>query len=230
MRCIDHNRIWSKAGIGVRADARFAGVSVTLLLHAAAIGAAFTWTGNVFAPQVKEYEQMPVFTLRHEAPTAGKSGKEDRVRVAQSAAVLQPAVRGPSRPSSMSPTPSVAAMPQAAPAPSDMKPALDAPPRASFPSASAGPSDSEVVRYRDQLWRHIAAHRPHNVQRRGTVLVKFRIDMNGALVDASIAGSSGDFNLDRIALRTLRQSAPFPAPPAAIVSGQLEFTVPVNFH
>lgn len=64
----------------------------------------------------------------------------------------------------------------------------------------------------------------------GTVLVQFQLSASGTLMSASVARSSGNILLDRIALRTLRQSSPFPAPPGDLAPDQLLFAIPVRFH
>lgn len=80
------------------------------------------------------------------------------------------------------------------------------------------------------LWRHIAAHKPRGVQMTGTVTVKFQLDMAGAILALNVDRSSGNINLDRIALRTIRQSGAFPQPPVSLDPRQLVFVIPIEFH
>lgn len=97
------------------------------------------------------------------------------------------------------------------------------------PPPIAEPADM-LAAYRTLLSLHIRAGRPRGSALRGTVLIAFRIDRGGTLVASDIAGSSGDPNLDRIALRMVRQASPMPAPPAGLAAAQLAFEVPVAFH
>lgn len=73
-------------------------------------------------------------------------------------------------------------------------------------------------------------HKPRGVQSKGTVTVRFQLDRDGNVLAADVVRSSGNFNLDRIALRAIRQSGAFPQPPAAIASTQLYFVVPIDFR
>jgi len=101
-----------------------------------------------------------------------------------------------------------------------------APPPPSRPAPDADRLDA----YRQQLWHRILAARPRRATGTGTVTIRFRIDRKGALVSSEIAGSSGQFLLDRLALQAVRKAAPFPAPPAEMKDAGLTFTVPVAFH
>jgi len=214
----------------VCADARLATAATTLLLHAAAIGAALAWVGSSVAPQASKQAGMPVFALYRPVPARAEASGQPHARETQSAAAMHPAGQAHALPP-QAPSPAPAA---GASLPLPQRPEAESAPFAAPGGAAAiasdGPSDGEATRYSQDLWRHIAARRPHGVQGRGTTLLTFRIDKDGALLAAKVVGSSGDYNLDRIALRTLRQSAPFPAPPAALASDRLEFTMPVNFH
>ena len=64
----------------------------------------------------------------------------------------------------------------------------------------------------------------------GSAVIKFRINSDGVLLEADIVQSSGNLNLDRIALRTIRQATPLPKPPASLLNNDLVFTIPINFH
>ncbi|NLR72065.1 energy transducer TonB [Novosphingobium sp. ERN07] len=98
-------------------------------------------------------------------------------------------------------------------------------------AASHVEAADDVLRdYQAIIWRHIAAHKPRGVQTRGTVTVRFQLDRDGAVLALDIVRSSGNFNLDRIALRVIRQSGAFPAPPSGLASSQLHFTVPIDFR
>lgn len=227
---VDNDSMGLSAGIGVRADARLATAATTLLLHAAAIGAALAWVGSSVAPQASKQAGMPVFVLYRPEPARAEASGRPHARETKSAAVAHPGGQADALPP-QAPSPAPAA---GASLPLPQRPEAESAPLAALGGAaeiaSDGPSDGEATRYTQDLWRHIATRRPHGVQGRGTTLITFRIGLDGALLAARIAGTSGDFNLDRIALRTLRQSAPFPRPPVTLSKGPLEFTVPVNFH
>ncbi|MBS0612931.1 MAG: TonB family protein [Proteobacteria bacterium] len=83
--------------------------------------------------------------------------------------------------------------------------------------------------YAQHLWNHIRAHRPAGLQLQGTAEVAFRVDRKGCLSWARLIRSSGVTLLDRLALRTVREASPFPAPPPQLPDARLEFTAPVNF-
>jgi len=115
----------------------------------------------------------------------------------------------------------------------DPKPALvpaAAPTMAPPPPNRPAPGADRLDAYRQQLWHRILAARPRRASGTGTVTIRFRIDRKGALVSTEVAGSSGQFLLDRLALQAVRKAAPFPAPPAEMDDAGLTFTVPVAFH
>lgn len=64
----------------------------------------------------------------------------------------------------------------------------------------------------------------------GEVGVKFRVGRDGVLIDSAIERGSGSVRLDRMALRMVRQAAPFPAPDPVITDAQLVFSLPIRFH
>jgi protein TonB len=64
----------------------------------------------------------------------------------------------------------------------------------------------------------------------GTAIVRFRVGRSGGLESAALLRGSGVMMLDKLALRAVRQAAPFPPPPAEIGDDRLIFDVPVQFH
>lgn len=72
--------------------------------------------------------------------------------------------------------------------------------------------------------------KPHGLRSEGTVVVGFQLDRGGQLASSRIVRSSGDVRIDRLALRMVRQAAPFPAPATEIPQEKLNFQIPVNFH
>ncbi|MEN7536252.1 energy transducer TonB family protein [Aurantiacibacter flavus] len=87
-----------------------------------------------------------------------------------------------------------------------------------------------LSRYATVLRSKIMAWVPRGRRKEGQVLVRFRLDRGGRLLEAEIARSSGDVQFDRTALRMVRQAAPFPPPDVAIPEERLDFTIPVRFH
>jgi len=64
----------------------------------------------------------------------------------------------------------------------------------------------------------------------GVATVRFTVGGGGALMAVELAASSGNPALDRLALRTVRNAAPFPAPPADLEREQLVFMIAFSFH
>ncbi len=95
---------------------------------------------------------------------------------------------------------------------------------------SAAEMSSALELYRAALWRQIDAHRPRGVTMRGTAMIRFRLSPDGALIEATVSRTSGLIQLDKIALRSVRQAAPFPQAPAGIADTQLTFEIPINFR
>lgn len=64
---------------------------------------------------------------------------------------------------------------------------------------------------------------------RGTVRVSFVVSPSGAIVSASVTGSSGDARLDSAALGMVR-AARVPAPPAGLGGSRHAFAIPLTFR
>lgn len=84
--------------------------------------------------------------------------------------------------------------------------------------------------YQRQLWARISARKPAGIHLAGVATVRFSVGDDGALIAVELAASSGNAALDRLALRTVRNAAPFPAPPTGVEKDQLVFTIPFSFH
>lgn len=95
------------------------------------------------------------------------------------------------------------------------------------PERPAGQPGADRAAYAALLWQQIAARRPSGLRLPGTTILLFMLDRNGDLADVSVQRTSGSALLDRIAVRTVRRAAPFPAPPAGI--GDLTFSVAFRF-
>ena len=93
--------------------------------------------------------------------------------------------------------------------------------RAQSPSASPAPAMSQPSRantaaasnYPGEVLRRIQRIPQARSPGRGSVLVTFSVSNNGGLGSVSVARSSGNPALDRVALDHIRRAAPFPPPP-----------------
>jgi protein TonB len=71
-----------------------------------------------------------------------------------------------------------------------------------------------AANYGNAVMRQISRTRRERTRSRGTAVVNFRVGTSGQLSSVAIGQSSGDVDLDRIAVNHVRRAAPFPAPPA----------------
>lgn len=67
-------------------------------------------------------------------------------------------------------------------------------------------------------------------RQQGTVLVRFRLDCDGRLLELALAASSGRPLLDRAALQAVEAVGRFPAFPVQLGRGELSFEVPIAFR
>jgi len=79
--------------------------------------------------------------------------------------------------------------------------------------------------YRAKVWSALARHKPKAGQR-GSATVIFAIGESGGLRFVRVGRSSGNKGLDQLALATVRNAAPYPAPPG----GAQSFTIRIDFH
>lgn len=91
-----------------------------------------------------------------------------------------------------------------------------------------------ISSYQAQVLAHLQRHRvyPSEAQSRGItgiVRVRFSLASDGAVIAASLAGSSGMSVLDHAAIAMVRRASPFPAFPAGIQRAQLDFAAPIRF-
>lgn len=87
-----------------------------------------------------------------------------------------------------------------------------------------------LLAYQSQLWARISARKPAGIHLAGVATVRFSVGDDGALIAVELAASSGNAALDRLALRTVRNAAPFPVPPIGVERDQLVFTIAFSFH
>lgn len=98
------------------------------------------------------------------------------------------------------------------------------------PRHPAGEPDAALREYHAVLWRMIDANRPRGVTVKGAAVILFRLSADGTLEAAQVSRTSGNLMLDRIALRSVRQAAPFPRPPGELPITALTFEISINFR
>lgn len=110
--------------------------------------------------------------------------------------------------------------------------AAPTPPPPSVPAASAVSAGEDAAwrAYQALLWRRILARRPVGMTLAGRTELRFTLDTGGRLLSAEIAEPSGNALLDRLALRSLRDAAPFPPVPPSLADRALLFTVTFSFR
>ena len=64
----------------------------------------------------------------------------------------------------------------------------------------------------------------------GTARVRLTIDMEGRLIDLSLVASSGDAEIDRMAIAQARSAAPFPRRPKTSSWTQRSFVIPMTYR
>ena len=220
----------SPAGFGLPAP-RMVALVATTLLHVLAVAALVVASGAGGTGRTAQPLRLTLMTLPAPPPSRPVRPSHKPVATPRSSPQRQIAAAPPAR-ASVAPD----SAPPASPEPGSLEPlpvprpvaavlAQPEPPRPPM----AEPSDA-LAAYRALLSHHIRAGRPRGAALQGTVTIAFRIDRGGAVLASDIAGSSGNPNLDRIALRMVRQASPMPAPPAGLTPAQLAFVVPVAFH
>ena len=80
------------------------------------------------------------------------------------------------------------------------------------------------------VWTRIAERKPAGIRLAGTAHVTFSVTADGAIGAIAIDRSSGNAELDALALRTIRGAAPFAPPPAGLATEDLVFEIPFNFR
>lgn len=112
---------------------------------------------------------------------------------------------------------------------------------ATAPSLAAAPATAGSVPsvdlaalgsdYRRRLLDHIAAHRrtPPAGAALGTVYVRFSLARGGDVQSVTIAVSSGDPALDRVAIESIQNANPMPMIPPAFPD-RLSVTLPIDFR
>lgn len=127
---------------------------------------------------------------------------------------------------------------------SDSAPASDAsaPPSVQAPQshqyqaseAVAGTTSRALADWQGQVLGHLERFKrfPRVAQRRryeGVVQMRYAVDRQGNVLDASVARSSGHDALDAEALAAVRRASPLPPPPTDIPGDPVKVTTPVEF-
>jgi protein TonB len=86
---------------------------------------------------------------------------------------------------------------------------------------------ANLPNYASTVWATLASHKPKSRQH-GSTTVTFAIGRGGALGSLRISRSSGNAQLDKLALDTVRNAAPFPPPPG-IKSDVASYTIRIHF-
>jgi periplasmic protein TonB len=115
------------------------------------------------------------------------------------------------------------------PVPEPPAPETRAPPKSDrvgqFSEAGSNAYNALVFGHLQRFKRYPAAARGAS----GTVLVRFALNREGAVISSEVTKSSGNGVLDREALDILRRASPFPAFPTAKPGAQDSYIAPVNF-
>lgn len=203
----------------VTGGARVPAILVSAALHLAV--AAFVISGRTQAPPAPVLHTAAITLLPPVAEPA-----------AEAVAAPPPAPATAPRRSKVSPPAlpeivSISLPAVSAPAPPAVQ-AITPPPRPEPPP----PSNAESVRddYARRLWKWIAARRPKGLRLDGEAVVAFRVARDGTLSDIALVQPSGSTPLDRLALRTVRFSAPVPTPPETLPGDALHFTLTFHFR
>lgn len=80
--------------------------------------------------------------------------------------------------------------------------------------AAVAAARQAAANYGNVVMRRISRTRRESTRARGVAVVSFRIAASGQLASVGIGRSSGNADLDSIAVNHVRRAAPFPAPPA----------------
>ncbi|MEC7764817.1 MAG: TonB family protein [Pseudomonadota bacterium] len=94
-------------------------------------------------------------------------------------------------------------------------------------TVSAATKRTLMSQWGGQIQGAIARRAPRGAGR-GTAIVRLTVAANGALAGVALAQSSGNPNIDRLALQAVRTAGRFSPAPAGLGSGPFSFTVPIQ--
>ena len=229
----------AKFRLAPASDTRAFGFLVSLALHAGVLAAYGLWSQSLrLIPERREEPVtvtiMALPSLETEQPSVRRPKAAPRPANQVTPPNTTPASRErqgprtpPDRPVSDQP---VLALPVAAsPLPARLNVAMPLPAPALSPAASSTVSTARET-YIRRLWAWIAARRPAGLHLEGEALISFSIGPRGDLRGLSLDRSSGNAQLDRLALRTVRLAAPFPRPPESLDAEELDFALHFHFN
>jgi protein TonB len=184
-------------------------------------------------PEVSAADQAEEeIASREDAPVEPVSeGVNDRLATEEEAQKTGPAVPLPRR----RPVPSVASASEPD-ARSDRRDYVSPPSKPLWKAMTLAPNELAATpprqakrpntsSYNSKIWSALARHKPR-AGRRGSTSVTFGIGAKGELRFVRVSGSSGNPKLDRLALATVRNAAPFPSPP----KGAQSYTIRIHFR
>lgn len=93
---------------------------------------------------------------------------------------------------------------------------------------------ASVSSYQATIFAHLRRFRSYPPEARrqgikGTSTVTFTVNASGALISATLSGSSGAAILDREAVAMVRRASPFPPIPAGLAQSQVTVRAPIRF-
>lgn len=232
-----HHAAWfaEDRGAALQAARRY-GLSLAVVLTV--LAGAFLSSRNTVpsSHDVAEPEDVTLVDLPPEQ-VGGGGTTEETASAPPPVAQQPPPVAAPreSPPPPPAPNPAVAlpekvaapVVPQTVAAPAAV---ADAAPGADVPKHHA--SARAVTAWQRSLLKSLLRAEGH-VRRpahaRGTVRVAFTLDPEGGLADVRVATTSGALDLDALAVKLVRDAAPYPKPPPHTDAADLAFIVPVIF-
>lgn len=97
-------------------------------------------------------------------------------------------------------------------------------------AASAGISSAKwTSKLQSHMARNVRFLQRKSRNAKGLVRITFVIDPTGNVLSARLAGSSGNPQVDQLALEVARRASPVPAPPAALARARMPITLPLLF-
>lgn len=210
-------------------------IVATVIVHALiAAGLLISW--SVTRP-VSPGENLSVFSIPAAAPQAEDTPAQEPPPLPKAAPVEAPAIETPpaiaAAPVTPAPIPRIAA-PPARIAPPPVAPPAPRRDPAPAPAPSPPPAGPVDPSWEGKVLKHIDRHKryPRMIGSRrpvGTAIVLFRMNRQGAILSARIERTSGNAQLDKAAIETVRRSAPLPAIPSDRPD-PLQLSVPVEFE
>lgn len=220
-------------------DTRAFGFLVSLVLHASVLAVYSLWSHSPrLVPERREelltVTVMALPSLETEQPPVRRPNAAPRPANQLTPPNTTPATRAGQGPQASPDRPAsdqAALTLPVAPSPLPARMNVDMPlPQPASPQTASSTLSAARAAYLRRLWEWIAARRPAGLHLEGEALINFSIGPDGALRGLSLAQSSGNTQLDWLALRTVRLAAPFPRPPESLDAEKLDFVLPFHFN